>query len=295
MVLAIGVLAGCGFASNGRTSDGRIVAVGAENQYADVIAQIGGKYVDVSSILSNPNTDPHTFEASPSIAREIAGAGLVVQNGLGYDEFVNQLEQASSSSVRRVITVQALLGKPDSTPNPHLWYDPETMPKVAQAIAENLGHLDRAHKTYYEANAKAFISALTGWTNALAELKSKYPGAAVATTEPVADYLIEAAGLNNLTPWSFQEAVMKGSDPAPQDVATLQNLFKQHKVKAFIYNQQVTDSLTTSFANLAKSNGIPVVGVYETMPSGYNFQSWMIAETRAIQAAIATGKSAPTL
>ncbi|HWU32716.1 MAG TPA: zinc ABC transporter substrate-binding protein, partial [Marmoricola sp.] len=139
-------LSGCGFGSDGKDAGGRIIAVGAENQYADVIAQVGGKYVDASSILSNPNTDPHSFEASPSIARKIASAGLVVQNGFGYDEFINQLEQASSSSVRRVITVQTLLGKPDSTPNPHLWYDPATMPEVARAIAVQLGQLDPAHK-----------------------------------------------------------------------------------------------------------------------------------------------------
>ncbi|MGN6162241.1 MAG: metal ABC transporter solute-binding protein, Zn/Mn family [Marmoricola sp.] len=210
LTVAVG---GCGFGSNGRDSDGRIIAVGAENQYADVIRQIGGRYVDVSSILSNPSTDPHTFEASPSIARKIARAGVIVQNGLGYDQFMNQLEQATSSRSRHVITVQTLLGKPDSTANPHLWYDPATMPKVAVAIAAQLGRIDPKHKSTFQRNAAAFIASLQAWRTALAHIASAYPRAEVATTEPVADYLIQAAGLHNATPWSFQEAVMKGSDP----------------------------------------------------------------------------------
>lgn len=293
IVLALGAsLAACGFAGNGRNSDGRIIAVGAESQYANVISQIGGQYVDVSGILNNPNTDPHTFEASPSIARVIAGAGLIVQNGLGYDEFMNQLEKASSSSARHVIDVQALLGKPDSTPNPHLWYDPATMPVVAQAIADELSRIDPDHRDYFQANVATFRREVKGWTDALAELKGAFPAAAVATTEPVADYLIDAAGLKNMTPWSFQEAVMKGSDPSPQDVATVRSLFETGRVRVFIYNVQVTDTLTQSFADLAKRNGIPVVGVYETMPKGYDYQSWMIAETKAIQEALATGRSA---
>lgn len=286
------MMSGCGLGSTGRTSDGRIVAVGAENQYADVISQVGGRYVAVTSILDNPSTDPHTFEASPSIARAVSQAALIVQNGLGYDGFMNQLEQATSNGSRHVITVQSLLGKPNSTPNPHLWYDPQTMPRVAHAIAAQLTAIDPSHRAYFEANAARFVTSLSGWHRALANLAARYPHAPVATTEPVADYLLEAAGLTNLTPWSFQEAVMQGSDPSPQDVATLQHLFKAHLVKVFVYNQQVTDSLTTTFANLAKANGIPIVGVYETMPTpGYDYQSWMVAETNAILAALTSGKS----
>lgn len=291
-ILLLGlVLSACGFTNNGRTSDGRIIAVGAESQYANVISQVGGRYVDASGILSNPSTDPHSFEASPSIARRVAGAGLVVQNGLGYDEFMQQLEKATPSSARHVIDVQTLLKKPDATPNPHLWYDPTTMPVVAQAIADELSQIAPEHQAYFQQNAATFKAALARWSEALAELKQAFPAAAVATTEPVADYLIDAAGLHNLTPWSFQDAVMKGSDPSPQDVARLQNLFKNRQVKVFIYNVQIVDSLTQSFADLAKNNGIPVVGVYETMSAGYDYQSWMIAQTKAIQTALTTGRS----
>jgi zinc/manganese transport system substrate-binding protein len=269
------------------TSSATIAAIGAENEYADVISQVGGKYVQVSAILSNPNTDPHTFEASPAIAREISAAKLIVQNGVGYDDWATTIENAAPSGSRKVINVQQLLGLPTSTPNPHLWYKPTTMPAVADAIAADLAQIDPAHASYYKANATAFIASLAAWTKAIATFKAAHPGVPVATTEPVADYLLQAAGADNLTPWTFQADIMNGIDPSPQDVATEQSLFTQHKVRVFLYNQQVTDSLTDSFISLAHANGIPVVGVYETMPTpGYDYQSWMLAEVSALTKAV---------
>src|SRR5580700_10808672 len=126
-----------------------INAIGAENEYADVLSQIGGSYVHVSSILDNPNTDPHTFEASPSVAQEVSAAQLIVQNGVGYDTFMNTIEAASPSSKRKVIVVQDVLGLPTDTPNPHLWYDPTTMPAVARAMAVDLSGLQPTHATYF--------------------------------------------------------------------------------------------------------------------------------------------------
>ena len=282
--------------SSSPVAAGKIVAVGAENEYAAVIGQIGGQYVTVSAIMSDPNTDPHTFEASPKVAGEVSQASLIVQNGVGYDDFMSTIEKADANSTRKVIDVQNLLGLPDSTPNPHLWYKPSTMPAVAAAVASDLEALDPAHKSAYAANLTTFDNSLTAWNTAIAALKSQYGGDAVATTEPVADYLLEAAGLNNLTPFSFQAAIMNGTDPSPQDVATQQALFTGHKVKAFVYNQQVTDSLTQSLLILAHQNNIPVVGVYETMPTpGYDYQKWMLAEVSALKGALGSGTSARTL
>jgi len=276
--------------------DGTIVAVGAENEYADVIAQVGGKYVQASAIMSNPNTDPHTFEASASTGRLVNAARLVVQNGLGYDTFMDTIEKAVPDSGRRVIVVQKLLGLPDSTPNPHLWYDPATMPKVATAIADNLAAIQPSHAAYFKANAQTFTNSLQAWINAIGTFKQQYPGTPVATTEPVADYLLQALGADNRTPWAFQADVMNGTDPSPQDTATQKSLFTQHKVKVFLYNQQVTDSLTESYIKLADENGIPVVGVYETMPTpGYTYQSWMTAEVNALNKAVTSKVSTEKL
>ena len=267
---------------------GVIVAVGAENEYANVISQVGGKYVQASAIMSNPNTDPHTFEASASVARTVSEAQLVVQNGVGYDTFMNTIENAAPNPARKVIVVQNLLGLPTGTPNPHLWYKPSTMPAVANAIAADLEAIQPAHASYFKANAATFTASLTAWNNAIAAFAAKYPNTPVATTEPVADYMLQAAGADNLTPFAFQADIMNGTDPSAQDVAIERSLFTGHKVKVFLYNQQVTDTLTESFITLAQQNNIPVVGVYETMPvPGYDYQSWMLTEVQDLQKAVA--------
>jgi zinc/manganese transport system substrate-binding protein len=290
--LGIALLASaCSSASAGPTASaapGTIVAVGAENEYANVIGQVGGKYVQASAIMSNPNTDPHTFEASASVARLVSQAQLVVQNGVGYDTWASTIENASPNSSRKVIVVQDLLGLPTSTPNPHLWYKPGTMAAVALTVATDLAAIQPAHAAYFRVNAARFVESLTAWDNAIAAFKTTYPSAPVATTEPVADYMLQAAGADNLTPFAFQADIMNGTDPSAQNVALERNLFTQHKVKAFLYNQQVTSSLTESFITLAHANGIPVVGVYETMPvPGFDYQSWMLTEVQDLQKAVA--------
>jgi zinc/manganese transport system substrate-binding protein len=293
LVLVAACVAGCGSrgqstTAGGGSSNATINAVGAENEYANVIEQIGGKYVEVTAIESNPNTDPHTFEASPSVAEAVSAASLLIENGVGYDTYMEKIESASPNSSRKVINVQKLLGLPESTPNPHLWYKPETMPAVAKALVSDLSALQPAHAAYFQANAKRFDESLKPWYEAIAKFKAAYPNTPVATTEPVGDYMLEAAGTKNLTPFSLQADIMNGTDPAPQNVTLQNGLFSGHEVKVFVHNQQVTDSLTESFVQAAKRAGIPVVGVYETMPTpGYDYQSWMLAEVKALEKAVA--------
>ncbi|MFZ0769006.1 MAG: zinc ABC transporter substrate-binding protein [Acidimicrobiales bacterium] len=278
------------------TKSGVINAIGTENEYANVLAQIGGKYVKVSSILNNPNTDPHTFEASPSVAEEVSGAELIVQNGVGYDGFMNDIENASPNSRRVVIVVQHVLDLPNDTPNPHLWYSPKTMPKVAAVIAKDLGKLEPTHMAYFEANVTTFDASLQPWLNAIAAFKAKHDGTPVAVTEPVADYLLQAMGAKILTPFVFQADIMNGVDPSPEDITLEEGLFTQHKVKVFCYNQQVVDALTASIKATAQSAHVPVVGVYETMPTPhYDYQTWMMAELNAIELAVLRGKSTQKL
>jgi len=294
LAVAAVALAGCGTGPTPNTSSGAgvINAIGAENEYANVLSQIGGQYVHVTSILNNPNTDPHTFESSPSVAEEVSSAQLIVQNGVGYDTFMNTIEAASPSSSRKVIVVQDLLGLPTDTPNPHLWYDPTTMPAAARAMAAALEQLQPAHAAYFESNLTTFLTSLNPWLDAIAAFKAKYKNVTVATTEPVADYLLTAMGIDNLTPFRFQADIMNGVDPAPQDVTLENGFFTDHTVKVFCYNQQVVDPLTTSIRLHALQEGVPVVGVYETMPTpGYDYQTWMLAEVNAIQKAVVDGVS----
>ena len=272
--------------STATAKTGTVVAVGAENEYANVISQIGGKYVRVTAVESNPNTDPHSFEASASVSEVVGAAELVVQNGIGYDSYMDTIEKGSPNSERQVIDVQHLLRLPDSTPNPHLWYSPGTMPAVARAIAGDLARLRPAHRAYFQARERAFDASLRPWLAAIARFKAAYAGTTVATTEPVGDYLLQAMGTRNLTPFGLQADIMNGVDLPPQYVTLQNRLFEQHKVKVFVYNQQVVDSVTEAFLAAAHRAGIPVVGVYETMPTGFSYQSWMLAEVHALQKAI---------
>ena len=297
--LALAV-AGCGrgggSATDTASSTAVINAVGAENEYANVLGQIGGRYVHVSSILDNPNIDPHTFEASAQVAQEVSSADLIVQNGVGYDSWITRIESAAPNARRKVIVVQNLLGLPDSTPNPHLWYSPTTMPAVARAMAADLSALQPAHRAYFQANLARFDSSLAQWLNAIAQFKAAHPGVTAATTEPVADYLLTAMGIRNLTPFSFQSAIMNGAEPAPQDIALENGFFARHMVKLFAYNQQVVSALTSSIRSNAVKAGVPVVGVYETMPTpGYDYQTWMLAEVNAIEKAVTSKVSTQSL
>jgi zinc/manganese transport system substrate-binding protein len=273
-----------------------IVAVGAENEYANVLSQIGGEYVKVSSILDDPNTDPHTFEASPSVADEIGRAQLIVQNGVGYDGFMNKIEAASPNPKRKIVVAQDVLDLPTDTPNPHLWYSPETMPAVASAIAKDLEKLDPSHAAYFQKNLASFKTSLQPWLRAIAAFKSKHGGTPVAVTEPVADYLLKAMGLRILTPFVFQADIMNGVDPSPEDISLEEGFFTKHQAKVFCYNQQVVDSLTAAIKQTAVSAKVPVVGVYETMPTpGYDYQTWMLDEVNAIDAAITRHRSTEKL
>jgi zinc/manganese transport system substrate-binding protein len=294
-VSAIVLVSACGPAP-AAVKPGTIAVVAAENEYGNVAEQIGGADVSVASVESNPNTDPHSYEVSPNVAEEIGGAQVVIQNGIGYDDFMNKIESASPKTARKVIDVQQLLGLPDSTPNPHLWYAPTTMPKLADALAAAFAALQPGHAEYFRSNAVTFIASLNPWREAIANFKAHHAGTPVATTEPVADYVLEAAGADNLTPFRFQADIMNGVDPSPQDVSLLTGLFTQHKVKAFVYNQQVTDTLTQTFITAAQNAHVPVVGVYETMPTpGFTYQSWMLAEVNALQKAVADGMSTSSL
>jgi zinc/manganese transport system substrate-binding protein len=287
-------LAGC--SSTPTTAPGKVAAVGAENEYANVIGQIGGRYVSVTAVMTNPNADPHSFESSPQVASIVSGAELVVQNGAGYDDFMTKIEQAVPSSGRKVIDVQGLLGLSAETPNPHLWYAPGTMPKVAEAIAHVLSKLEPSHKAFFAASLARFDKSLEPWLREMAAIRSRFAGAKVAVTEPVADYSLTAEGLDDVTPFPLQADVMNGVDPAPEDVTFEENLLSKGDVKVFVYNRQVTDSFTESLLAIAGEHHVPVVGMYETMPvPGFSYQSWMLAEATAIYRALAEGKSSPSL
>lgn len=274
---------------------GRLLVVGAESQYANLLAAVGGPAVRAVAVMDNPNADPHSFEVSPSIARLVSSAALVVQNGLGYDAFMNHLEAASPSRSRRVLVVQRIVGAASGTQNPHLWYRLDTFPRVAAAIARALAKLRPADAAAFAARATAFDRRFGAVRAAAAALRTSAGGAPVAVSEPVADDLVRALGLRDRTPWRLQAAVMNGFDPAPQDVAVQESLLADHKVRAFLYNAQVKDSITAIFLQIAESHHVPIVAVYETLPAHHDDVSWMLAEIRAIALALRAEHSTRSL
>jgi zinc/manganese transport system substrate-binding protein len=293
LVTALGLaLAGCSGGPTASPSGGagtQLAVVGTENFYADLLSSIGGSRVRATSLLNDPNADPHAFETSPQDAALVADARLVIVNGIGYDDFMQQLLGAAPDRSRVVIDVQQLLGVGDDV-NVHIWYDPATMPRVAQAATAALSQLDPAHATDYNVNEQAYLASLQPLTAEIALLKSKYTGAPIAFTEPVAGYVAAAVGLRVLTPEAFQKAIEEGTDPAPADVAAEQDLLTGRQVKVLIYNSQVTSPITQHIHDLAVQNGIPVVGVAETMPPAYaHYADWQLAQLQALQAALAQG------
>lgn len=269
---------------------GSIAVLGAENFYADLLTHVGGDRVTATSILNDPNADPHAFESSPQTAAAVADARVVIVNGLGYDAFMDKLLAAAPDPTRVVINVQQLLGLPDDA-NAHVWYHPGTMPAVAHAVAGALSELDPASAADYATREQAYLATLAPLTARIASLKSSIGGLPVAFTEPVAGYLTTALGLRVLTPEGFQKAVEDGTDPAPADVATERDLLTGHQVKALLYNSQVVTPLTQQIHDLAVSSGIPVVGVAETMPPGSgSFAAWQLGQLDKLARALGGGQ-----
>lgn len=266
-----------------------LAVLGTENFYADLLGQIGGARVTVSSLLDDPNADPHAFESSIQAAILVADARLVIVNGLGYDAFMDKLLAASPSSGRVVIDVQQLLGLADGV-NAHLWYDPPTMPRVAAAVAAALGRLDPENASYFDAREALYLDLLQPLTAKIAAMKTRFSGLPIAVTEPVADYLTTAIGLEVLTPAGFQKSIEDGTDPAPADVAAERDLLAGRKVTVLVYNSQVGAPITDQMRALAVDNGIPVVGVSETIPAGYgSMQDWQLAQLDALERALSAG------
>jgi zinc/manganese transport system substrate-binding protein len=264
-----------------------IPVLGTENFYADLLAQIGGPRVTASSILNDPSADPHEYEASPATAKLVADSKLVIVNGIGYDGFMQKLLGASTKPDRVVINVQDILGVKDDV-NVHVWYDPATMPKVADAATTALAKLDPQNAAYFTAQKAKYLDALKPVNDKIASLKAKYAGAPIAFTENVAGYLTDAIGLKVLTPPSFMEAIESGTDPAPADVAAERDLITGHKVKALLYNSQVTSPLTEQIRGLAIKNNVPVVPVAETIPPSLKtFQEWQLAQLNDLEKALA--------
>jgi zinc/manganese transport system substrate-binding protein len=279
----------CGSASPADPTKGsRIVhVIAAENFWGNVVAQVGGSHVKVTSIISDPTADPHLYASDPRDAARIAQANLVVVNGLGYDDFMSKLLGAAPNSKRRVLTVAKILRPGGSDPNPHLWYDVPRVGSVARAIADTLASEDPRDAQLFKSNAARFERSLLPILDTVREIRTRFPGAPVAYTERVAGYLLDAAGLSIKTPPGFASAIEAGSEPSPRDSQALDDLVSHRRIKALLYNAQAVTPVTKRVLRTASRAGVPVVPVTETLPrSQPSYQSWQLDQARALLVAL---------
>jgi zinc/manganese transport system substrate-binding protein len=261
-----------------------ITVVAAENFYGDIAQQIGGPEVEVTSILSNPDQDPHLFEASPSVARAVSGARIVIYNGIDYDPWIENLLSAAASSNRTVIDVGNLVGRRPGD-NPHIWYDPDTVLALASKLGEDLSIADPPHQGDYKRRLTEFRQSLQPIQGKIAALRARLAGTPVTATEPVFNYLLDAIGMQ-VRNRRFQLAVMNNSEPAADDVANFEDDLKKHRVRMLVYNSQASDPTAERMMKLARASHIPVVAVTETEPPGKNYQAWLVSELDAVDRAL---------
>jgi len=284
--LAAGALA-LAFGQTAFAADAKIPVVAAENFYGDVVRQLGGDRVDVTSILSNPDQDPHLLEASPKTARALQNASLVVYNGADYDPWMAKLLAASNNAKRTVIVAADLTGK-KSGDNPHLWYAPSTMPAVARAVNAALVAADPSHKPAYDANLAKFLDSLKPIDARVAGLRTRYAHVPVTATEPVFGYMSDAIGLE-MRNQRFQLAAMNDTEASASDIAAFERDLREKRVRVLIYNSQATEALTKRMLKLAQQSNVPTVSVTETQPGGKTFQQWMLSQLDELGKALAAG------
>jgi zinc/manganese transport system substrate-binding protein len=267
------------------TADGKIDVVAAENSYGSVAQEIGGDRVSVTSILNNPDQDPHLFEVSPAIIRQIAAARVVIYNGADYDPWVEKLLKVTAKPGRVAIVAADLMRK-KAGDNPHLWYDPATMPAVASALAAALAAADPAHKDDYAARLRTFLASLAPLNDKIAAIRGKYAGTPVTASEPVFGPMADALALK-MANERFQLAIMNDTEPSARDVAAFDRDLKTHKVRVLFYNKQASNKVVQHLVDLARAANVPVVGVTEIAPSGVSYRDWMLMQLDETQRALA--------
>jgi zinc/manganese transport system substrate-binding protein len=286
-LLAVAAILALPLAARAAEQPVRIVA--AESFYGEVAAAIGGDRVAVESVVVSAEADPHDFEPPPSVARAVADARIVVMNGLDYDHWMEDLLAASDNPERVVIEVAAVVGAGEGT-NPHLWYDPATMPAVAAALAEALAAADPGGTADYKARFHAYAASLDPLRAKVAAIRERHAGTAVVASEPVFGRMAESLGLEMLGE-EFQQAIMNETEPPPRAIAAIEDDLRSGRAKVLFYNSQVSDPLTERLLAIAGEAGVPVVGVTETAPAGLSYGEWMSRQLDATAKALAAPAS----
>jgi zinc/manganese transport system substrate-binding protein len=299
-VCATLILAACSTSSPttsgtaGATSGGRpITVVATINAWGSIAAQLGGTRVQETSLITNPATDPHAYEPTPTDARVVAGAGVVIQNGIGYDSWAAKMLAANPVPGRAVLDVGKLVGIADGG-NPHRWYSPADVRAVVDQITADYAKTDPSGKGYFEQRKAAFLTTdLATYNDLINQIRAKYTGVKVGASESIFSPLAQALGLALVTPASFLTAISQGTDVSAADKATIDAQISSKQIKVYVFNSQNSTPDVAAQVTAAKSGSIPVVAVTETLsPAGATFQQWQSAQLQQLAAALheATGR-----
>jgi zinc/manganese transport system substrate-binding protein len=280
---------GNGATSSATSASSRVInVVAAENFYGDIVNQLGGSHVNVTSILSDPNVDPHEYTSSVQTALKVSQADLVLENGLGYDDWMDKLLSVAPKANRIVLTAGKIANHllPD---NPHVWYGVNNMPAIAQSITDALKKLDSTDAATFDSKLTTFKQSLISLQHKIDEINVKYKGTPIALTETIYLYQTGPTGLKVLTPFAFMKANAEGNDPPADTVAAINNEINLKQAKVLIYNIQTVTPITTNVQNAATKQHIPIVPVSETMPPGKTYQTWMLDQLNGLETALQQG------
>ena len=268
------------------SSSGVILVVAAENFWGSLITQLGGTRVSVTTIVSDPNADPHEYESNPANAIAIANAQLVIINGAGYDTWAQRLIASSNSPNQVILNVQEVINQTKDA-NPHFWYSPAYVNETVKAMYQDLVSIDPSHASYYSQQYDALNASLAAWNARIGEIKQEFGGLKVASTETMFLYLANATSLDVVSPPAFMQAVSEGNDPPAQSIVQFDQLIANGTVKVLVYNDQTVTPLTESVKALASQHNIPIVPMTETIrPPDVSFQDWMNMQLILLQKAL---------
>jgi zinc/manganese transport system substrate-binding protein len=287
------LLTGCGSAGEDAASDsssnGRIAVLASTNVYGDIAAEVGGDRVQVTSIINDPNQDPHSYEVSPQNQLALSKARIIIENGGGYDDFIDTMRHSATRADASLLNAVAISGHrppPGGELNEHVWYDLTAMRMLAARLADVLAQADPSSAASFRANAAGFAAKVAALESGQRAIKAARSGTGIAVTEPVPLYLLDACGLVDRTPAVFSRATEEGTDVPPRVLRQMLNLFTDHQVSLLAYNEQTASSETEKVLAAAKDSHVPVVPVTETLPSGAHYVGWMAGNIAAVQAAL---------
>jgi zinc/manganese transport system substrate-binding protein len=282
-------VAGCGSSGGEPAAPAdKIAVVASTNVWGSVVTAVGGDAVTVKSIINDPSADPHAYEAKPDDTAALTAAKLVVYNGGGYDDFFPKLVDTSAKDARKIVTFDVAAKGPSGSTNEHVWYDLPSVKKVADKIAEELGAIATDKKDTFAGNARTFDGKIDELIAKAERIGKAKPGAKVLFGEPIPEYLVETAGLENATPEEFSEAIEEETDPPAAAIAEITELVTSKQVAAVVNNEQTETPVTKALKESANKSGVSVVDVTETLPEGVtNYVDWMTRQVDALAGALA--------